>query len=1186
MPRWKKVTLITAGTILGLLLLSMLIVPWQIREQGSRWFAENTSRQLTIERAYFNPFTLTVEVSGVRLSEQNGIDNFVTLKRLTLSGSARSLLQLALILDRVELEEPFVNLALLGKQEFNFSDFTRLGEDQPPPTAIEPGDPLQFSFNNIVISGGAIDFTDQTLTPPAQHQVRELDLAVPFLGNIPYLTDEYVQPQLRLLLNDAEVRADGQLKPFHESLETRLTLLLDEVDLAYYAYHSPVPLPIEVKQGILDLHADLVYRISRDEQPKLLLGGELALSDIDLREPDGRELFRMPTLILELDWANLLPLDVNLLSLDIYRPELFVNRDSQGQWNFQRLLPRSAETNQSTDAAQPAADLPLFRAEQLALIDGRVHYQDALPVGGFSETFEKINLQLDNLSSHLDDPTALAFTLQTARGSSFEVDGQLSLQPLTADLELLLNGVPLEPHYPYLADVLTKPVAGTLNFASQVRYTADSNVTLQQLQLGLHELLVPFGGEDRFTLQDLNITGGSFDLQQLLLTLGSIKLAGGDLSATRTSDGALTPLQLLRQPAGKEEPTAAPESSGEPLKIAVTDFAIDQLNLKFTDASLPKQPQARIDQLSLSAQELSYPVSQQSPFALQGKIGQRGSFAFNGKLAHSPLRLQANTDVKAFPLADFNDFLPEEVKVSLKDGRFSSTLAVNLEEQPEGFGGSFSGKVSVSDFSLRDPLDQGELLAWENLNLDGIKGELAPFKLAISEVALSNYLAKIQIDQEGKVNLNSITAQQEAEQQAEATDTPPATAEGDAADAEDGGAPPDIRIEAVTLQGGTVSFTDRHLPSTFSTTMYQLGGRVTGLTADETMLADVDLRGQLENHSPLTITGKLNPLSKDLYADLTISFKDIDLAPMTPYSGTYLGYVIDKGKLYLDLSYKIEQQHISAKNKIMVDQFTFGDSVKSEQATSLPVALAVALLKDRDGEIHLDVPISGNLNDPDFSIAGAVFTILKNLLVKAATSPFSLLAALLPDGKDFSSLSFPPGIARLSEADSQKLSNLSGVLEKRPSLTLEVSSFVDPEQDPEGYRQDQLQQLLIDAKWQELQEDGRAPESRALVSINPEEYPQYLTRVYEEADFPRPRNFIGMLKKLPVAEMQKLLLSNIVVEAEQLQGLAQARALSVRDALLAANPELKPRIFLKTVDIYQPPKDGQASRVEFNISSK
>ncbi len=981
MTRWGKYSLITAAVVLGLMLLSMLIVPRQIISRGTAWFAENTHRTLRIEKVFFNPFTLTVEIEGLRLTEQSSSLPFISVKRLMLSGSFSSLFHLAVILDRLELDEPFVNLELLGKQEFNFSDLTRLGGDMPATKPEKPGSSLHFSFNNIMLNGGKIDFTDQTSAKKSQHQIRELSLSIPFISNIPYLTDEYVNPQLRMLLNGSEIRADGQLKPFQDSLETSLSLLLDDIDLAFYAFHSPVPLPVEIKSGVLDAQIDLAYRVSSTAQSKLLLGGDLALTDVDIRELDGRELFSLPTLILDLDRVDLIQQDFNLLSLDLYEPQLYLNRDPQGRWNFERIQAqlRGEPTLVETEERQPAS-LPRLKIAHLQLQDGKIHYRD--------------------------------------------------------------------------------------------------------------------------------------------------------------------------------------------------DFVSDAVQVS-TASGAAKIPQLEVGKLNFEIADLTYPESTPSPFSFKAAIGGKEDIDISGSFAHSPLRLQAQTRIAALPLAEFNDFLPQNL--NLKEGKLAAKLAITLAETPEELRGSFSGRAGISSFNLRAPLSDGELLGWENLGLEGIKGGIGPFALKVKEVALSRYLANILIDRKGKINLIGLTAAEP--EPAVESEKPRATAEPEVA-ASETAPPPDIRIDALTLQGGTVSFTDRHLPNTFTTTMYELGGRITGMASAEEMLADVDLRGQLENHSPLSISGKLNPLSKDLFSDLTIHFEDIDLAPLTPYSGTYLGYVIDKGKLYLDLNYHIEHQQIVAQNKILIDQFTFGEPVKSAQATSLPIGLAIALLKDQNGEIHLDVPISGNLNDPSFSIAGTIFTVLKNLLVKAASSPFSLLASILGGGsEDFSQISFLPGRASLTAGDQNLLGKLAKMLSERPALKLEISAFIDPENDPEGYRQIELKRLIA-AEWQRQVEPQEGQE------MTPEEYLENLWQVYKQAKFPKPRNVLGMQKKLPANELEKLLLANMRVGDEELHRLAKARAAVVQEELIRQNPAIKPRMFLKNVEIATPPeKDKAAARVEFGIGA-
>jgi uncharacterized protein involved in outer membrane biogenesis len=1190
MSRWLKITLISASTIIGLMLLSMLIVPWQLKKQGSNWIAEQTDRTLTIEKAFFNPFTLTVELENLKLTEQQSEKPFVSFKRLMLSGSVRSIIDQAVILDRVELDDPFVNIELLDKQEFNFSDFTRIDGDKPQVEETEVQEPLHFSLNNIILTNGSVDFTDLTSKLESQHQIRELALSVPFIGNIPYLTGEYVQPHLEMLLNGAQIEALGQLKPFHDSFETNLSLTLDNVDLAFYAYHSPVPLPIEVKEGSLDGEIDLAYRVSSNEEPKLMLGGVLALSDIDLREQDGRPLFSMPTLILDLDWADLFKQDINLASLDIYEPQFYLDRDGQGLWNFQRIAPSAEGTEVTQESVPPelesSSKLPLLTIASLKLIDSQFHFRDESAAGGFSDDIKNINLQLTGLSTHEGQKTETSLNLQSSHGLTIKVAGNLGINPPTADLAFSADQLKLKPIYPYLEPFLTAQLEGTINIAGQINYLEDGNILLQQGQLTLNNLNVPFDQNDRFKLSELAISETSLDLQQQFIQLGKISFKQGDIKVSKLADGSVSPLKLLKpQPTETASKTEETPEPSQPWTVQVETFDLQQFKLAFTDMSLPKKPQVTIPRFDFHVEQLAYPEAKNSPFNLKADIGKKGKIRISGSAVHTPLKLTADTVITEFPLADFNNFIPEQINLSLKDGRFYTNIAVELEQQGDLLTGSFSGKTDINRFNLRDPLGDGQLLAWDSLNIAGIKGTLEPLSVQIKEVALSNYLANIQITKDGRINLASITNVDEAQEQTTEKNGPEPsilTEEKTAA------APrPNIRIDALTLQGGTVSFVDRSMDNLFSATMYELGGRITGMASDEQMRADVDLRGQLENHSPLTISGQINPLSEDLFADLTISFKDIDLTPMTPYSGTYIGYVIEKGKLYLDLNYRIEKRKIDASNKVMIDQFTLGDSVESEKATSLPIGLAIALLKDTNDEIHLDVPVHGDLDDPEFSVAGVIFTVIKNLLVKAATSPFSLLSSVLGGGgEDFTGINFASGLATIDSEQVTKLQGLAGMLAKRPSLTLEISAFADKAKDPEKYRQAQLKEMILAVKSRQLLEEETVLDPEQELSYTAEEYPELVLTVYKEAEFPRPRNVVGLLRELPQEEMEKLLLANIVAGEEEIAELAKNRALAVRDALVGANEEIKPRIFLKKTDIYQPAEKGPDSRVEFSISAK
>ena len=328
------------------------------------------------------------------------------------------------------------------------------------------------------------------------------------------------------------------------------------------------------------------------------------------------------------------------------------------------------------------------------------------------------------------------------------------------------------------------------------------------------------------------------------------------------------------------------------------------------------------------------------------------------------------------------------------------------------------------------------------------------------------------------------------------------------------------------------------------------------------MLGEVELRAKYDESAPLKITGKINPLGKDLYADLKVDFKDMDLTSVSPYSGRYAGYTIQKGQLSFQLQYLINQNKLDAKNSIFIDQFTFGDSVESPDATSLPVRLAVALLKDRNGEIHLDIPVSGELSDPKFSVGGIILQVIVNLLEKAATSPFALLGALFGSDEQLGYADFDPGSAVLTGDTIKKLDLLEKALHDRPALKMDIIGHADPEKDGAGLKQSLLLRRVKTQKIKELAGKSDNLSSLESVTVTPEEYPLFLKRAYEAEKFPKPRNFIGFAKNLPVPEMEKLMLANLKVTEEDLKALAAERARAVQSYLLQSGQIEPERIFI------------------------
>jgi hypothetical protein len=395
-----------------------------------------------------------------------------------------------------------------------------------------------------------------------------------------------------------------------------------------------------------------------------------------------------------------------------------------------------------------------------------------------------------------------------------------------------------------------------------------------------------------------------------------------------------------------------------------------------------------------------------------------------------------------------------------------------------------------------------------------------------------------------------------------------------------------IRIDTLTLQGGRIGLTDRFIQPNYSATLTDLAGKMTGLSSAEGTVASLNLRGSLANHSPIEVTGSVNPLAPTAFADIKATFRGIDLSPFTPYSGKYAGYAIARGSLTMEVAYKLQNRKLTAQNHFLVDQFEFGEKVESKSATKLPVRLAVSLLRDKDGLIDLDLPIEGSIDDPKFGIGKLISKVLGNLIGKAVTAPFSLLGKLLGGGggQEFSSVDFADGRDTLDDAAKKKLDALAKALANRPALKLEVTGRVSGDKDREGLQRVRLERKVKAQKPAGRSTTGETPASVDDVVVDEKEYDALLAKAYKKESFSKPRTTLGFAKSLPESEMRELMLANISATDDDLKQLAQARANAVKDYLTTSGKVEAGRIFVVEPGAKPEPAGKlSGSRVDFGL---
>ncbi|MBJ6799446.1 DUF748 domain-containing protein [Geomonas propionica] len=1216
MPKLNKYLLVSIAVFAALILFTAAILPIIVKNKAIAAIEDATGRTTRIGSVSINPLTLHVAVTDFAVAEKTG-PTLIAFRALEASVAPASVFKRALILSEVTLDTPTVNLVRTAPNRFNFSDII---ERQPKEKETEKKAPLRFSVNNIRLKNGSIDFDDRIVGGGRKHSIRSLDIALPFISNSPYLADNYIDPRLSAVVDGAPLSFTGKLKPLSKSLETSVHIGLKQLSLPQYVAYYPVKPPADLTSGKLDVDLDLGYRISADKKPELTLKGLTRLDAVAIDLPGGKPLLRLRSLEVKAAQLEALAGNFQFHSITTDGLELFFERNQRGEWMYSQLVGQQKKQEEPTKPAEPPHKttivLPYFACK-----GGTVHFRDDLPKGGFQTTVADIEATVRNFSTAPGTSAGYQLSLKPDHEVTLTTEGKFSAAPLTVASTIQLVGLKLQRAWPYLTPYLTAPVQGTVALAGEVSYSEPAGVTVQKGNLSVTGLAARYGQKEGFDLASLQVKDAGFRQSDNRLDIGDVRLSQGSLSLSKEADGKLSLLSLFAAPeAASPRKGSLPSTAASPRRGSLPPEAVsprrgvaaspqkgisyhlkqlqlEKLNFAFTDKTFEEPPRFTLRNTNLTLANLQGPKFAPAPLRFSATYGKGAALKLNGTVTPAPFRYRGSVAISRLPISDFEPYFPDTFNFSVIGGSLDTTVNLDLALKDGKAKGSFHGNAGVRDFHSVDAVGDQDLLKWESLQFDEFQGNFDPFALTIREVALNDVYSRIIIRKDGTLNLQDLVKKEPtAPAAAPAGAAPvPAAATTGAAVATVTAAPSptaqrQVSVGSVTIQNGTMAFTDNHLPQTFNSTFYNLGGRVSGLTSEESKFADVDLRGNLENHSPMQITGRLNPLRDDLFVDLKVSFRDIELSPVTPYSGTYLGYAIDKGKLFLDLKYLIEKKQLTSENKVFIDQFTFGKKVESSQATSLPVRLAVALLKDRNGEIHLDLPVTGRTDDPQFSIWGLIGQVLKNLLVKAATSPFALLSSLGGSGQDFSVIAFQPGSSELPADEGKKLTQLAKVVADRPGLKLEIKGFVDKGKDPEGYRQELLTRKVKNEKFLYLVKEQQTKEgdSSENVQLSPEEYSRYLKAVYKKEKFPKPRNALGMVKDLPDNEMKKLIVANTVVGENELQSLARERSATVIAYLVAKGGLPPEKLFQASDNIYKlPEKDTVArSRVEFNAIAR
>lgn len=848
-------------------------------------------------------------------------------------------------------------------------------------------------------------------------------------------------------------------------------------------------------------------------------------------------------------------------------PEVHLTRTGSNRLNISDLLD---EWLNKPDDGKPT---PEFSISNIRLEGGRIVWRD--DIAKHTETLSEINLSLPTIANVLAEADVFVRPAFTARlnGSPLKLGGKLRPFAASRDsqLQIDLDNFDLTAALPYLHPYVQLPL-------DIDHLLLSTRLDVQFAKVGVGDTALGVTGDVTFkqfkasllnkhVLADID----AVHLQKISVDVLKRQASIGEIAINRPVLG------LLREGAdsfafAKPQPGTKPAPAGKPAlpwRWSVGQIILNDGQVNYRDTTVAKSLPITINPLTLTAGPISSDAVHPVNVQIKGGLNQKGYLNIAGEVTQTG-QADLALDIGQLDLVALQGWASDISPVLLTRG----DLDFKGQLQWRDGAGKVKGDLAINRINLLDKHTAEDLLRWQALSFSGLEVDTPtstrPLAANLGAIDLKNFYAKVLLTKEGQLNLNQLSVARTTAAPAEnkttetkaaaAKPTPPAKTTPVTQSASN------IRIGRIIFANGAIDFTDHFIQPNYATQITQLSGHVDPLKAGT--LSPVELHGKVERTAPLDITGQIDPLSKPIGLAIHATARSIDLSPLSSYSGRYVGYKIEKGKLSAEVDYKIKQGQLQATNHIFLDQLTFGEKVESKDALSIPVNLAVALLRNSRGEIDINLPISGSLNDPEFSIGGIIWHVLGNLLAKAVTSPFALLGSLFGGGEDLSEISFPAGQALITPAMASRLETLAKALAERPGLKLEITGTADETTDKTGFSQTMLDKKMRSLKQTELAGKGQAAGSLDEVTLTPEETARYLAKVYKKEDIKdKPSNLIGLNKSLPDEEMKALLLAHFLPKENDLIALADARAQQTQSWLVEQGKVAPERIFLRTAKI-------------------
>lgn len=905
---------------------------------------------------------------------------------------------------------------------------------------------------------------------------------------------------------------------------------------------------------------------------------------VALPDANGRPMASFERLRVLPDIATLWRFAPSFREIILERPVVHAVVRANGKLNLSDLEKGLGKTHPQ----HPGPPMRLY-IQRLAVIDGSGDLVDRTRPGPFRQVLGPVSFELRDFSTRPGTGNEYQLTAASPGGMRLKWSGTVRLQPLASQGSFEVTHLPVKTVWSYLRQPL--PIAAPPGaIALHGQYDAVEAPRRLGLKVSVPTLTITGlkvrpkqADTDYVDLPRIELKDTRVDLARHDVHVGQMVSTGGTVNAWRSAGGRVNLLDLISPSASgasggpvSATPTAAAQktpaahrSSTPAWHLSVPDIEVQHLKVAAEDRGVQPAVAVTLEPLDVRVAGYSSAPDARLDITVDAGVNTAGRLHLTAQVSPSTRAATAHLEARDLGLAVLQPYIAQRTGMILLKGKLTSRL--DVERKP---GGALTarGNVRVADLRTVDEEAKQDFIRWRDLRIGDIRYRSRPASLRIGRIVAWEPYARVTVFPNLTTNIQEILTPRAGRgralqgarggpQQVVARRAAPGHPEerGKGSERRQTVAaaprtpltPIPVSIRSIDIINGSANYADHWIQPNFAVGIQTLNGSVSGLSSDPSSRATVKLDGKVDRYAPAHISGQVNLLSATTYSDITLSFTGLEMTTVTPYSGHFAGYKIDKGKLSVDLNYKVENRELTAQQHFVIDQLQLGERVKSKDAVKLPVRLAVALLKDRNGVIDIGLPMKGNLDDPKFSLGPLIWKAFVNLLSKIVTAPFAVLGHLFGGGAQVNIIEFPAGSAAIDPAAKGKLAALVKALKDRPQLKLDVPASYSPDLDRRALAAARLRQQLT--------QSAHGHESEL---VNPEQHLRLLMTAYRQelkgAELPasvqaarQARTKDATALDPAIHDMEAALIAHEQVPDTELQQLGTQRAQTIQDALVA-----------------------------------